>query len=124
MTKKTKQDQEKNKLVELIVMGLEDKKAKDIQILDLRHLPNAVCAYFIVATGDSTTQVKALCDSVYDKVYKESNEKPWHIEGEQNAEWVLVDYSDVVCHIFLPEVREFYGLESLWADAEITHVAS
>lgn len=121
MTKKTKQQkEEKNNLVNLIVMGLEEKKAKDITILDLRELPNAVCQYFVIATGDSTTQVAALSDSVYDMVFKESKEKPWHIEGEQNAEWVLVDYSDVVCHIFLPEVREFYGIEDLWADAQIT----
>ncbi len=123
MTKKTKQQkEEKNNLVNLIVMGLEEKKAKDITILDLRELPNAVCQFFVIATGDSTTQVASLSDSVYDTVFKEAKEKPWHIEGEQNAEWVLVDYSDVVCHIFLPEVREFYGIEDLWADAQITRI--
>lgn len=124
MTKKTKQQkEEKNILVDLIVMGLEEKKAKDITILDLRNIPSAVCQYFIIATGESTTQVSALSDSVYDMVFKESREKPWHIEGEQNAEWILIDYSDVVVHIFLPEVREFYGIEDLWADAAVTAVA-
>lgn len=104
-------------LKELILKGIEEKKGKDITVLDLTSISHAVCKYFIICSGDSTTQVQAIADSVQDEVLKGCGEKPWHTEGYENREWILVDYADVVVHVFLPEIREFYGLELLWSDA-------
>jgi ribosome-associated protein len=114
MTKKLKI---KNSLIEFAIHGIREKKGKDIVLLDLSDIPTAVCKYFLICNGDSTTQVQALADSVIEEVRKATGEKPWHTEGYDNREWILIDYADLVVHIFLPEVREFYGLEDLWADA-------
>jgi ribosome-associated protein len=107
-------------LVEVAVKGLQDKKGKDIRVIELKKLPNAVCDYFIIATGTSNTHVSALADAVAEETRKILNEKPWHTEGWQNAEWILLDYADVVVHVFQPETRDFYRLEDLWADAPVT----
>jgi ribosome-associated protein len=109
-------------IVEFAIHGLQEKKGKDITVLDLSSIPTAVCKYFIVCNGDSTTQVQALADSVIEEVRKATGEKPWHTEGYDNREWILLDYSNIVIHIFLPEVREFYGLEDLWADADFEKI--
>lgn len=113
----------KDPIVEFAIHGLQEKKGKDITVLDLSGIHTAVCKYFVVCSGDSTTQVQALADSVEEEVRKATGEKPWHTEGYDNKEWILIDYADVVIHIFLPEVREFYGLEDLWADAETEKIA-
>lgn len=119
MTKKTKI---KNSLIKYAIQGIREKKGKDIVLLDLTHIATAVCKYFLICNGDSTTQVQALADSVIDEVRKATGEKPWHKEGYDNSEWILIDYADLVVHIFLPEVREFYGLEDLWADADFEKI--
>jgi ribosome-associated protein len=111
-----------NKTVQAVVKGIQEKKGKDIVCLDLRKIKNAVCDWFIVCHGDSTTQVDAIADSVVEETRKETGEKPWHQEGKENALWVLIDYVDVVVHVFEKEAREFYGLESLWADAPAQHI--
>lgn len=113
----------KDPVVEFAIHGIQEKKGKEITVLDLSHIPTAVCKYFVVCNGESTTQVQALADSVIEEVHKASGEKPWHTEGYDNREWILIDYADVVIHIFLPEVREFYGLEDLWADAKFEKIA-
>ncbi len=118
MAKKTKPS---SKLINSIIKGLEEKKGFDIKSMDLTHIPNAVTGMFIICSGSSTTQVDSLADSVVEEAYKAAKEKPWHIEGLENKEWILVDFVDVVVHIFLPEVREFYGLEELWADAKVKY---
>ncbi|MGB1317749.1 MAG: ribosome silencing factor [Flavobacteriales bacterium] len=104
-------------LVEQIVNGLQEKKGKQIVSLDLRKLDSAVSDFFVVASGDSNTHVEALAGSVEEMVRKELNDKPWHVEGTSNGEWVLMDYVTVVVHIFQREPREHYNIEGLWADA-------
>ncbi len=105
------------RLVEAIVEGIQEVKGKDIIHLDLRDVPNTVCDHFIICHGDSNTQVEAIVRSVIEITRKKTGEKPWHTEGEQNAEWVLMDFVDVVVHIFHREKRAHYALEDLWGDA-------
>lgn len=104
-----------------VAEGLADKKGKDIVLLDLKNVENAVAGFFIVCHGTSRPQVEALADSVRVNVGKKLGVKPWHHEGFENAEWILLDYVDVVVHIFRKESRDFYQLEKLWADAEVTN---
>lgn len=107
-------------LITAILSGIEDVKGKEINILDLREIENTVCDYFIICEGTSNTQVSAIVNSVQKKVSKELKDKPWHIEGMDNAEWVLMDYVNVVVHVFQKHVREYYDIESLWGDAKTT----
>jgi len=93
-------------------------------ILDLREIDNTPCDYFIICDGNSNTQVNAIAGSVQKLVSKELHDKPWHVEGEINAEWILMDYINVVVHVFQKSIREFYNLESLWGDAKITNINS
>jgi len=111
-------------LITAIIGGIEDVKGSEINILDLRDIENTVCDYFIVCEGNSNTQVNAIVSSVQKKVSKELKDKPWHIEGEDNAEWVLMDYVNVVVHIFQKHIREYYDIESLWGDAKTTKIES
>ncbi len=104
-------------LVEAVVQGMQEVKAKDIVHLDLRGVPGAVCDHFIICHGDSTTQVDAIARSVERFTLKLMDEKPWHVEGKENAGWVLLDYVDVVAHVFLRDVRSHFALDQLWADA-------
>lgn len=105
-------------LIDSIIDGIQDVKGKDIVVLNLSELPNAVADFFIICSGESNTQVDAVAQSIVRKTRKDIQEKPWHQEGTNNAEWVLLDYVNVVVHVFYKGVREFYDLESLWADAE------
>ncbi|MCF8228199.1 MAG: ribosome silencing factor [Bacteroidales bacterium] len=107
-------------LAETIIHAVQDKKAEKVISLDLSKIPNAVCSRFVVCHGNSKTQVDAIADEAIRKVKTETGEKPWHTEGYENAEWILIDYVDVVLHIFRKEVRDFYKLEDLWADVDIT----
>ena len=111
-------------LITAIVDALENVKGKDIRILDLRDIENAVCKYFIICSGGSNTQVNALSGSVQKQVSKSLKEKPFQVEGIETAEWVLLDYIDIVVHIFQNSVREYYDIESLWGDAKLTKIAS
>ncbi|TYA84053.1 ribosome silencing factor [Seonamhaeicola marinus] len=109
-----------DQLISVILSGIEDVKGKEINILDLREIDNTVCDYFIICEGTSNTQVNAIVNSIQKKVSKELKDKPWHTEGEDNAEWVLIDYVNVVVHVFQKHVREYYDIESLWGDAKTT----
>lgn len=120
----TKKQVSSDDLIALIIKGIEDVKGEDIQLLDLRDIENTVCDYFVVCSGTSNTQVNAISGSVQKVVSKELKDKPWHVEGEGNAEWVLMDYVNVVVHIFQKHVRSFYDIESLWGDAKITEINS
>ncbi len=120
MTKKKESKKTFPALVEAIVEGMENLKASNITILDLTELENSVCDYFIISEGTSNTQVKAISNSIEEQVRKSLTEKPWHVEGKENAEWVLMDYVNTVVHIFQSETRRFFDLESLWGDAKIT----
>jgi ribosome-associated protein len=106
-------------LLESIVKGIFEKKGLDVLKIDLRKLENRIADYFIICHGTSATQVDSISDSVEDTVRRDAGEKPLHVEGLENCFWVLVDYGNVVVHIFLEEYRNFYSLESLWADGEI-----
>ena len=110
-------------LIAEIIKGIDDVKGEDIQLLDLREIENTVCDYFIVCSGNSNTQVKAISGSIQKNVSKSLKDKPWHIEGEVNSEWVLMDYVNVVVHVFQKQIREFYDIESLWGDAKITSIS-
>ncbi|PID93676.1 MAG: ribosome silencing factor [Bacteroidetes bacterium] len=104
-------------LEEAIVDGLLEKKGKDAVIMDFSKMQNIAFERFIICSGSSTTQVNAIADAIIDSTITQCKEKPWHTEGRNNAEWILLDYGNIVVHIFLPEKREFYKLEDLWADA-------
>lgn len=112
----------KTKLHELIIHGMKEKKAHDITILDLKSIKNAVADYFIICSGNSDTQLDAITDSIEKEVYKITSQSPWRKEGKSNKEWILLDYVDVVAHVFLKDRRKFYSLEELWGDAKITNV--
>ena len=109
-------------LSEIVVRGMLEKKAQNIVVMDLKNIKNSVADYFIICSGNSDTQVDSISTSVDQEVYKETKQNPWHKEGFQNKEWVLLDYVDVVAHVFLRDKRKFYDLESLWGDAVSTTV--
>jgi ribosome-associated protein len=111
-----------DQLITAIISGIEDVKGQDINILDLREIENTVCDYFVVCEGTSNTQVSAIVNSIQKKVSREVKDKPWHVEGEENAEWVLIDYVNVVVHVFQKHIRAYYDIESLWGDAKSTHI--
>lgn len=117
-TEETRKDDK----LEVILEALKEKKGKDIVTIDLRKVGNAICDHFVICQGDSTTQVDALSDSVHRKVKKELNTAAHHVEGMNNSLWVLMDYSDIVVHIFLDEQRKFYNLEDLWADGVLSRI--
>jgi ribosome-associated protein len=106
-------------LNDLILQAIQDKKGEQIVSLDLRKIKDAVADYFIICEASSTVQVKAIADHVVEHTRKTIGEMPWHTEGQHNLEWVLIDYVNVVVHVFLKEVRRFYQLEELWSDATI-----
>lgn len=105
-------------LAESVIRGILEKKGQNVRLLDLRGIETAVCDYFIICEGGSNTQVEAIADSVEDTVKKELMQRPYRSEGWENALWILIDYVNVVVHVFERETRYFYNLESLWADAE------
>jgi len=111
-------------LVEEIILGIENVKGEKINQLDLRELDNTPCDYFIVCSGNSNTQVSAIVNSVLKTVSKALQEKPYHTEGLDNAEWVLIDYVNVVVHVFQNQIRDFYNIEELWGDAKSIQIAS
>ena len=114
-----KKPDEAELLLGSILKGIFEKKGQNVLKIDLRKLENRITDYFVICHAASITQVSAICDSVDDTVRKEINEKPLHIEGLDNCFWVLLDYGNVIVHVFLEEYRNFYSLESLWADATI-----
>ncbi len=107
-----------DQLITQIIRGIEEVKGHDIEILDLREIENTVCDYFIICNGTSNTQVNAIVNSIQKSVSKALKEKPWHVEGSDNAEWILMDYVHVVVHVFQKHIREFYDIEGLWGDAK------
>jgi ribosome-associated protein len=120
--RKRKDTEASELLYKAIVEGMQENKAQDIVVLDLRKLSSAVCDYFVICSGESSTQVDGIANSVARFTRQELKEKPWHIEGKTNSEWILLDYIDVVCHIFYKDARKFYEQEELWSDAERTNI--
>lgn len=118
----TKKEANNDILIAHIIKGIEEVKGNDIDVLDLREIENTVCDYFIICNGSSNTQVNAIVSSIQKSVSKSLKDKPWHIEGSENAEWVLMDYVNVVVHVFQKHIREFYDIEGLWGDAKTTSI--
>ena len=116
------QDNDSKILSDTIVEGMQENKAKDIVILDLREIESAVCDFFVICTGESSTQVDGISNSVIRHTREALSEKPWTIEGQKNSEWILMDYVSVVAHVFYHETRSFYDIEDLWADAKRTDI--
>lgn len=112
----------KGNLLDAIIEGVLQKRGKAIINLDFKEIENTVWSNFIICHGDSNIQVEAITDSVKETVANEIDQKPWHIEGLENARWVLMDYGDILVHVFKQEFRDFYKLEELWADAKIEKV--
>ena len=110
-------------LCDLVVKGMTEKKALDIRVLDLRKVTNSIADFFVICSANSDTQIDAISDSVELEVFKATQNNPWKKEGKVNKEWILIDYVDVVAHIFKKDKREFFCLEELWGDALITEVA-
>ena len=113
-----------DELISKIISGVEDVKGIDVSLLDLRDIENTVSSYFIVCSGSSNTHVNAIVRSVQKTVSKGLREKPFHTEGLENSEWVLIDYVNVVVHVFQKHIREYYNIEELWGDAKTTQIAS
>ncbi len=111
-------------LLSQIIAGIEEVKGEDLIILDLRPIENTACDYFVICNGNSNTQVNAIANSVQKVVSKSIKEKPWHVEGTENAEWVLMDYVNVVVHIFQKHIRNYYQIEDLWGDAQTITVTT
>jgi ribosome-associated protein len=108
-----------DQLLQFIIEGIQDKKGEKIVSMKMAKIKNAICSYFVVCQGNSRTQVEAIASGVQEYVKQKSGEKPWHAEGYDNAEWILIDYADIVLHVFQPHIREHYKLEDLWSDAEL-----
>lgn len=122
--KKTEQKPDSEPMIQVILKGMLDKKAKDPVVLRFSRLNTAVCDAFVICHGTSRTQIEAIADAVVREVRNACGESSWHQEGFENAEWVLIDYFSVVVHIFQESRRSFYNLEQLWGDAIIEKIES
>ena len=122
MGKEESQEVGSKALVNYAIEGLKDKKGQDIAIIDLREIGNAIADYFVICTGTSDRHVDALADAVEEEVHKNLQSSPWNTEGAHIKEWILIDYVDVVIHIFKEEKRSHYDIEGLWGDGIIINV--
>ena len=118
--KKTSTPKQTMSLLDAVVEGMQERKAKNITVLNLKEIENRVTDYFVICDAESNTHVNSIADSIEETVEKLTKEKSYHTEGQQNGEWILIDYINVVAHVFMREVREHYNIEGLWGDAEIT----
>lgn len=115
---------ENRQLLDSIISGIQEKKGKNITTIDLRGMPGVICDYFVICEGNTPTQVAALAESVEHVVKTNIKESPIRVQGQQLAEWVGIDYGDIIVHIFLPELRSFYNIENLWSDAKSEKIAN
>ena len=113
---------ENHNLLDLVVSGMEEMKAEQIAVIDLRKIKNAVADYFVICSGTSDSHVDAIADSIEKEVYKNIEQNPWRKEGKQSREWILLDYVDIVAHVFKKDQRKLYALEELWGDGIVTHI--
>ncbi len=118
----SKKEEEADKLLEAILEGIQRIKGKDITLIDLNSIHHTECGYFVICHGTSNTQVDSIAHSVEDTVKELTGENVWHRDGYRNSIWILLDYGDIMVHVFQEEAREFYNLEGLWADAKITKI--
>ena len=117
-----KNETKEKELIEQIVEAIQEKKGKGITVVDMLGLGNSICDYFVICQGNSPTQGAAITDSIEDMARIGCKRKPFAIDGLRNAQWVAMDYGDVLVHVFLPDTRAFYDIEHLWADAKITEI--
>jgi ribosome-associated protein len=110
-------------LSQSIIRGMQEKKGREIVVLNLKNIKNAIADYFVICTGTSDTHIDSITDSVEKEVHTDTNQHPWRKEGHQNKEWILLDYVDVVVHVFKKESRKFYALEDLWGDAVASSIS-
>ena len=108
-------------LLKNLVNVIQDSKGKDIVSLDLRKIESAICKYFIICTGTSSTHVKSIENKIKKTISQKLGEKPWHTEGSNISEWILMDYYDIIVHVFQEKTRQFYKLEDFWGDAKFTN---
>ena len=113
---------DKNNLLPHIVNGIREKKGKSISLIELKGISGAICDYFVICEGNTPTQVSALAESIEAEVKKNTQESPIRVQGLQRAEWVGIDYGNVIVHVFLPELRHFYNIDHLWADAKTENI--
>lgn len=113
---------EKNNLLQSIIEGIQEKKGKNITKIHLTGIPGAICDYFVICEGNTPTQVAALAESVEETVKKKSKESPLRVQGQHRAEWIGMDYGNIIVHVFVPELRQYYNLDNLWADAPMEQV--
>ena len=109
--------------INTIIKGIQEKKGSGIVVADLSAIDGTICRSFVICQGNSPAQVEAIAESIGDMMRQELGEKPAHVVGLENAQWVAMDFIDVLVHVFLPDVREYYDLEHLWADAKLTQIA-
>ncbi|PWK26769.1 ribosome-associated protein [Arcicella aurantiaca] len=119
---KVKKDISSEELSQIVVKGMQERKALNIVVMDMRQVKNAFTDFFVVCSGTSDTQIDAIADSVDKEVWEATRQNPRSMEGKSNREWILVDYYDVIVHVFKKDRREFYKLEELWGDAEFTYI--
>ncbi len=119
---KKKIQEEIDPVVQSVIEGIQELKGKSIVTIDLRNVKNTICDFFIICEGDSNTHVASIADSVERFVYLKNSEKPRHVEGRENAHWVLIDFFNVVVHVFQKEYRDFYKLEDLWSDGKMEQI--
>ena len=110
------------KLVDTIIKGIQEKKGQDITVVDLRGIDGAIASFFVICQGNTPTQVEAITDSVAETARIDTGEKPAHVVGLELAHWVAMDFTDVIVHIFVPDMRSYYNIENLWQDAQQTEI--
>jgi ribosome-associated protein len=121
-TLKTPTTEASEELANWVVKGMQEKKAQEIVVMDLREVHNAFTDFFVVCSGTSDTQIEAIADSVDKEVWESGKIHVHAVEGKANREWILMDYYDVIVHVFLKDKREFFKLEELWGDAKFTYI--
>ena len=109
---------DKNRLLDNIINGIQEKKGKNITVIDLKGISGVICDFFVICEGNSSTQVTAVAQSIEHVVKTDTNESPIRVQGQQLAEWIGIDYGDIIVHVFLPEKRSYYNIDNLWSDAE------
>lgn len=113
---------ENNDIKQLIIEGIQERKGRDITIVDMDKVDGTTIDRFIICQGNSTMQVTAIADSIREYLLEKARIKPYNYDGYRNAQWIVIDYGDTLVHVFTPEAREYYNLEELWSDATITHI--
>ncbi len=122
--KNTPKDKQTTNLINAIIEGIQKVKGLNILLMDLRNTGNTECSYFVICDGTSTTQTESIARSVEDTVKELTGDSAWHTDGYQNAQWILLDYTNIMVHVFQKEIRDIYKIEELWADAQITNYSS